>query len=71
MVISNSHGLPGWLSGKKSACQAGNMGMTLESGKLPGEGNGHALQYSCLGKSHGQRSLKDYSPWGHNELGMT
>ena len=23
------------------------------------------------GKSHGQRSLADYSPWGHKELDMT
>jgi len=23
-----------------------------------------ALQYSCLKKSHGQRSLAGYSPWG-------
>ena len=23
------------------------------------------------GKSHGQRSLVDYSPWGHKELDMT
>ena len=23
------------------------------------------------GKSHGQRSLEDYSPWGHKELDMT
>ena len=29
-----------------------------------GEGNGTSLQYSCLGKSHGRRSLVGYSPWG-------
>ena len=23
------------------------------------------------GKCHGQRSLVDYSPWGHKELNMT
>ena len=27
------------------------------------EGNGNPLQYSCLEKSHGQRSLVGYSPW--------
>ena len=33
-----------------------------------GEGNGNPLQYSFLpGKSHGQRSLMDYSPWGCEE----
>ena len=33
---------------------------------LPGE----SLQYSCLENPHGQRSLADYSPWGHKELNM-
>ena len=40
-------------------------------GRSPGEGNGNPLQYSCLGKSHGQRSLVGYSPWGHKELDRT
>ena len=34
-------------------------------GRSPGEGNGTPLQYSCLRKSHGQRNLEGYSPWGH------
>ena len=29
------------------------------------------LQYSCLEKSHEQRSLVGYSPWGHKELDTT
>ena len=29
-----------------------------------GEGNGTPLQYSCLEKSHGWRSLEGCSPWG-------
>ena len=33
-------------------------------GRSPGEGNGNSLQYSWLQKSHGQRSLAGYSPWG-------
>ena len=28
--------------------------------KSPGVGNGNLLQYSCLEKFHGQRSLEDY-----------
>ena len=28
------------------------------------EGNGTPLQYSCLEKSHGRRSLVGCSPWG-------
>ena len=42
-----------------------DVGSIPGSGRSPGEGNGNPLQYSCLGKSHGQRSLAGYSPWGH------
>ena len=38
---------------------------------LPGEGNGNPVQYSCLEKFHGQRSLASYSPWGCKESDMT
>ena len=37
------------------------------SGRSQGEGNGNPLQYSCLEKSHGQRSLEGYSPWDGKE----
>ena len=40
-------------------------------GRSPGEGNGNPLQYCCLEKSHEQRSLVGYSPWGHKESGTT
>ena len=30
-----------------------------------------ATHSSTLGKSHGQRSMVDYSPWGCKELDMT
>ena len=57
-------GLPWWLRGKKSAANA-DLGLTLGSGRSSGEGNGYPLQYSCLRKSHGQRRVAGYSPWGH------
>ena len=41
-------GLPRWLSGKESACQAGDMGSISGLERCPGEGNGNPLQYSCL-----------------------
>ena len=41
--------LPQWLSGKESACNAGDTGWIPGSGRFPGEGNGNPLQYSCLG----------------------
>ena len=33
-------------------------------GETPGGGNGNPFQYSCLQKSHGQRSLAGYSEGG-------
>ena len=41
-------GLPRRLSGKESACQAGNAGSIPGSERSLGEGNGNPLQYSCL-----------------------
>ena len=41
--------LPRWLSGKESACQAGDVGRIPGLGRSPGEGNGNPSQYSCLG----------------------
>ena len=37
---------PGGSEGKESACNAGNPGLIPGSGKSPGEGIGHPLQYS-------------------------
>ena len=42
-------GLPWWLSGKESACQAEHVGSIPELGRSPGEGHSNPLQYSCLG----------------------
>ena len=44
-------GLPRWLSGKESACNAGatgDLGLIPRWGRFPGGGNGNPLQYSCL-----------------------
>ena len=41
-------GLHWWLSGKEPACNAGDLGLIQRSGRFPREGNGKALQYSCL-----------------------
>ena len=42
-------GLPWWLTGKESACNAGNPSSVLGLGRSPGEGNGSPFWYSCLG----------------------
>ena len=39
---------PGSSDGKEFACNAGDPGSILGSGRTPGEGNGNPLQYSCL-----------------------
>ena len=54
-------GFPGGSDGKKSACNAADLGSIPELGRPPGEGNGYPLQYSCLENPHGQRSLEGYS----------
>ena len=64
-------GFPGSSAGKESACNAGDLGYIPGLGRSPGEGHGNPLQYSCLEKPHGQRSLVGYSPWGHKESDTT
>ena len=49
---------------KNPLADAGDAGSIPGSGRSPGGGNGHPLQYSLSGKLLGQKSLADYSPWG-------
>ena len=44
-------GLPWWLSCKEFTCQAGDVGSVPGLGRSLGEGNGNALQYSCMENS--------------------
>ena len=39
-----------------NAEDAGDSSSITRSGRSPGGGNGNPLQYSCMEKSHGQRS---------------
>ena len=68
-------GFPGDASGKESACRCRldvtDAGSIPGSGRSPARGHGNPLQYSCLEKPHGQRSLAGYSPWGGKELDRT
>ena len=41
-------GLPWWPSGKKSACNAGDLGLIHWLGRFPGGGHGNPFQHSCL-----------------------
>ena len=44
-------GFPGGSDDKESVCNVGDPGLIPGSGRSPGEGNGNALQYSCLENS--------------------
>ena len=48
-LLASYVGLPLWLTGHESTCNAGDVDWILGSGRSPGEGNGNLLQYSCLG----------------------
>jgi len=43
--------IPGGSDSKESACSVEDPGLTLQSGRSPGEGNGYPLQCSCLKNS--------------------
>ena len=53
--------------GKKSACNAGDLGSIPGLGRSSGDGKGYPFQYSCLENPYEQRSLVYYSPWGPKE----
>ena len=52
------------LSSKELACQCKRHRCDPGVGKIPGEGNGNPLQYSCLENC---RDREGYSPWGHKQ----
>ena len=60
-MLYHKRAFPGGSVVKNLPANAGDEGLIPRLGRLPRGGNGNALQYSCLEKSHGQRSLVDYS----------
>ena len=54
---------------KNPPANAGIVGSVPESARSPEVRNGNPLQYSCLEKSHGQRSWAGYGLWGHKRVG--
>ena len=56
---------------KESVCSTGDLGSVPGLGRSPAEGNGNPLQYPCLEKSPGQRSLVGCSSWVRKESGTT
>ena len=60
LVVLLRAGLSQWLSGKESACNAGDtgeIGLISGSGRSPGGGHGNLLQDSCL------ENLMDRGGW--------
>ena len=67
-------GLPQWLNGKESACNAvdtRDLGSIPGSGRSPWRRKGQPTPIFLPGKSHGQMRLVDYSLWGCRESGTT
>ena len=63
--------LPWWLSGKESACQYGRLGFDPWVRKIPWRRKWQPTPVCLPGKSHGQRSLAGYCPWGWKESDTT
>jgi len=67
-------GLPRWLNGKETTCQCGRLrrcGFDPWVGTITWRQKWPPSPVFLPGKSHGQRSLMGYSPWGCKESDMT
>ena len=66
-------GIPWWPNSKEYACNGGDAGLIPGLGRSPWGGNGHPLQYSCLGNPmdrgaclatvHGVAKRQDMTEW--------
>ena len=65
--------LPWYLSGKESACNAGDTDVDSIPGvgMIPSRMKWQLSPVFLPRKSHGQRSLAGYHPWGRKELDTT
>ena len=73
ILKGSGQGFPKVTVDKESACQCrrhNRHGFSPWVGKIPWSRKGQPGKF-LPGKSHGQRSLVGYSPWGHKELDMT
>ena len=61
-------GIPWWLSGKETACQAGACGFIPWVRKIPWRREWQPTLVFLPGKSHGQKSLAGFSPLGHKRV---
>jgi len=66
-----NEGLPRWLSGKESVCNAEHVGLIPGSRKIPWRRKWQPTPVFLPGHFHGQRRLAGYSPWSLKESDMT
>jgi len=66
-ILLTRLGLPRWLSGKESTCQCRRCRLHPWVRKIPWRRKWQPTAVFLPGKSHGQRSLVGYSPWGPKE----
>ena len=58
-----------WFKKKKNLpANAGDVGSIPGSGKIPWRRNWQPTPVFLSGKSHGQKSLTAYNPWGHKRI---
>ena len=67
-ICIQTSGLPRWFSGKESACQCRRCWFHPWVGKIPWTRKWQPTPVFLPGKSHRQRSLMGYSPWGHKRV---
>ena len=71
LSINITQGLPRWFSGKESVCQCWRCSFNPCIGTFPWRRKYQCTPVFLPWKSHGQRSMAGYSPWGRKESGMT
>ena len=59
------------LVAQRICLQGGRLRFHLWVGKIPWRREGQPTPVFLPGKSHGQRTLADYSPWGHKQSNRT
>ena len=64
LIVVIPEGFPGGASGKELTCQCKRLGFHPWVGKIPWRRECLPTPVFSPGKSHGQRSLVGYSPWG-------
>ena len=70
-MVAKLLGFPGGADGKASVYNEGDLGSIPGSGRFPWIRKWQSTPVLLPGKSHGQRNLVGYSPWGGKESDTT